>query len=60
MILDQGKINKEQYDSSVQEVEAGTCIKEGNITSNNSLTQNEEAAVKQVAKQYAGRTWTRL
>lgn len=52
-MLDQGKINKEQYDSSVQEVEAGLAFKEGNITSNNSLTQNEEAAVKQVAKQYA-------
>lgn len=50
---DQGKIDKEQYDQAIQEVDAGLAFKEGNITSNNSLTQNEEAAVKQVINQYA-------
>lgn len=50
---DQGKIDKEQYDQAVAEVDAGLAFKEGHITSNNSLTQNEEAAVKQVINQYA-------
>ena len=50
---DQGKIDKEQYDQAIQEVDAGLAFKEGHITSNNSLTQNEEAAVKQVINQYA-------
>ncbi len=52
-MLNQEKITKEQYDTAIQEVDAGLAFKEGNITSNNSLTQNEEAAVKQVAKEYA-------
>lgn len=52
-MIDQGKISQEQYDTAIAEVEAGLAFKEGNITSNNSLTQNEEAAVKQVASQYA-------
>ena len=50
---EQGKIEKEQYDQAIQEVDAGLAFKEGNVTSNNSLTQNEEAAVKQVINQYA-------
>lgn len=50
---DQGKIEKEQYDQAIAEVDAGLAFKEGNVTSNNSLTQNEEAAVKQVINQYA-------
>lgn len=52
-MLDQEKITKEQYDTAIQEVDGGLAFKEGNITSNNSLTQNEEAAVKQVAREYA-------
>jgi penicillin-binding protein 1A len=52
-MLDQAKITQEQYDEAIAEVDAGLAFKEGNITSNNSLTQNEEAAVKQAAKQYA-------
>lgn len=50
---EQGKINQEQYDASIAEVEAGIAFKEGNVTSYNSLTQNEEAAVNQVAREYA-------
>ncbi len=50
---DQGKINQEQYDVAIAEVEAGLAFEEGNITSYNSLTQHEEEAVKQVATQYA-------
>ena len=50
---DQGKIEKEQYDQAIAEVDAGLAFKEGNVTSNNSLTQNEEAAVRQVINQYA-------
>lgn len=50
---DQGKIEKEQYDQAIAEVDAGLAFKEGTVTSNNSLTQNEEAAVKQVINQYA-------
>lgn len=50
---DQGKIDKEQYDQAIAEVDAGLAFKEGTVTSNNSLTQNEEAAVKQVINQYA-------
>ncbi len=50
---EQGKINQEQYDAAIQEVDGGLAFKEGNITSYNSLTQNEEAALKQVATDYA-------
>lgn len=50
---EQGKISKEQYDSAIAEVEAGLAFKEGNVTGNNSLTQNEEAALNQIAKEYA-------
>ncbi len=50
---DQGKINQEQYDTAVAEVNAGLAFQEGNITSYNSLTQHEEEALKQVARQYA-------
>lgn len=50
---EQGKIEKEQYDAAIAEVDAGLGFKEGHITSNNSLTQNEEEAVKQVIAQYA-------
>ena len=52
-LLEQGKINKEEHDAAVAEVEGGLAFKEGNITSNNTLTQNEEAAVNQVAREYA-------
>ena len=52
-LLEQGKINKEEHDVAVAEVEGGLAFKEGNITSNNTLTQNEEAAVNQVAREYA-------
>jgi penicillin-binding protein 1A len=52
-MLEQDKITQEQYDTAIAEVDAGLAFKEGTITSNNSLTQNEEAAVKQIAKQYA-------
>lgn len=52
-MLEQGKINKEEHDAAVAEVEGGLAFKEGNITSNNTLTQNEEAAVNQVAREYA-------
>lgn len=52
-MIDQGKINQEQYDAAIAEVNAGLAFKEGNITSYNSLTQTEEAAVKQVAREYA-------
>lgn len=50
---DQGKINQEQYDTAIAEVNAGIAFQEGNITSYNSLTQHEEEALKQVATQYA-------
>ena len=50
---DQGKINQEQYDTAIAEVNAGLAFQEGNITSYNSLTQHEEEALKQVATQYA-------
>ena len=50
---EQGKIEKEQYDAAIAEVDAGLAFKEGTITSNNSLTQTEEEAVKQVIAQYA-------
>ena len=52
-MLDQGKINKEQYDSANEEVNAGLAFKEGNITNYNSLTHHEESALKQVASDYA-------
>lgn len=52
-MLEQEKINKEEYDAAVAEVEGGLAFKEGNITSYNTLTQNEEAAVNQVAREYA-------
>ncbi len=52
-MLEQGKINKEEHDAAVTEVDGGLAFKEGNITSYNTLTQNEEAAVNQVAKEYA-------
>lgn len=52
-MLEQEKINKEEYDAAVAEVEGGLAFKEGNITSYNTLTQNEEAALKQVATDYA-------
>lgn len=52
-MLEQGKINKEEHDAAVAEVDGGLAFKEGNITSYNTLTQNEEAAVNQVAREYA-------
>ncbi len=52
-MLNQGKINEEQYNLATEEVNAGIAFKEGNITSYNSLTQNEEAALRQVANDYA-------
>lgn len=52
-MIEQGKINEEQYNVAIAEVDAGLAFKEGNITSYNSLTQNEEAAVEQVAREYA-------
>ncbi len=52
-MLEQGKINEEQYNSATEEVNAGLAFREGNITSYNSLTQNEEAALRQVANEYA-------
>lgn len=52
-MLSQGKINEEQHNSATEEVNAGLAFKEGNITSYNSLTQNEESALKQVASDYA-------
>ena len=52
-MLDQGKINKEQYDSATEEVNAGLSFKEGNITNYNSLTYHEESALNQVATDYA-------
>lgn len=52
-MVDQNRITKEQYNEAIQEVEAGLAFKEGNITSYNSLTQNEEEAVRQVARDYA-------
>lgn len=55
-MIEQGKINKEQYDQAIKEVDEGLAFKEGSITNNNSLTQNEEEAVKQVAREYAKET----
>lgn len=52
-MLNQEKINQDQYNLAVEEVNAGLAFKEGNITSYNSLTQNEESALKQVASDYA-------
>lgn len=52
-MIEQAKITQEQYDAAILEVDAGLAFKEGNITSNNSLTQTEEAAVQQVAREYA-------
>lgn len=52
-MYEQELINKEQYDSAVEEVNAGLAFKEGTISSYNALTQNEEAAVTQVAREYA-------
>lgn len=50
---EQGKIDETQYNEAKQKVEQGLNFKEGVITNNNSLTQNEELAVKQVIKDYA-------
>ena len=52
-MVEQGKINNEQYTAAIAEVDAGLSFKEGNITSYNALTQTEEAAVQQVAREYA-------
>ena len=52
-MLDQELINKEQYDVAVEEVNVGLAFKEGTISDYNALTQNEEAAVQQVAREYA-------
>lgn len=50
---EQGKIDETQYNEATQKVDAGLPFKEGTITYNNSLTQNEELAVKQVISDYA-------
>ncbi len=51
--LEQGKIDETQYNEAIAQVDAGLAFKEGTITNNNSLTQNEELAVKQVIDEYA-------
>ena len=51
-----GKIDEAQHTEAVQIVEQGLPFKEGVITSNNDLTQHEEAALKQVVNDYAQKT----
>lgn len=51
-----GKINETQYNEAVTTVEQGLAFKEGRITSNNALTQHEEAALDQVVTEYAKAT----
>lgn len=52
-MYEQGKIDETQYNNAIQNVDNGLNFKEGVITNNNSLTQNEELAVKQVINEYA-------
>ncbi len=52
-MLEQGKIDQTQCDGAKAKVEEGLSFQEGVITNNNSLTQNEELAVKQVIEDYA-------
>lgn len=52
-MYEQGKIDETQYNTANQNVDNGLKFKEGVITNNNSLTQNQELAVKQVIKDYA-------
>lgn len=51
-----GKIDEAQYNEAVATVEQGLAFKEGTITSNNALTQHEEAALDQVVTEYAKAT----
>lgn len=51
-----GKIDEAQYNEAVNIVEQGLAFKEGKITSNNALTQHEEAALNQVVTEYAKAT----
>lgn len=51
-----GKIDEAQYKEAIAVVEQGLPFKEGVITSNNALTQLEEAALKQVVNEYAEKT----
>lgn len=43
-----GKITKEEYDSALEEVNAGIKFEEGTVSQNNNLPYHTEAAIKQI------------